>query len=609
MTVFQKVPGIDYKADECWINPSPAGLWARVAIVSMWTPLARTRKTWDDKPAVIGMLRTIPGIDLLVRGLLANPQIRVVVIDGTDASADKATSRALYAMWKGERADMFTDREVGFHAVELYSSIDLVVADRVPFVRQAVATLDPESVEVAEFLRIPNQDRGGIGRIVLPPPPPKANAPAPHGDPGERVAGDTLADVWPVVLQRIMAFGRPVPTQYGETRELLNLVSVIRDPAKSLVEIKNGTSSSDLREAWEVMGAFARGETAMGGIFGSISMTDAAAKEPLPEIPHRILGLTYAQVADYARQFIDPVPPGGDGTAYAYGARLRSSQVFGSTDLWHRDQITAIHSLLTVQPNTRAAFLTTWRPESDSGVESGRPCLVGVTFRATPGPEVREVTNLPISPGGGPTLQAIGPIALPSYALHMTVTFRSHDMHGAYPLNVAALCLWLCEEAKSLGMAVGTFTCVSQSAHVYERDYNAANAKVDAHKWPAINWDTRSTWRVEVYETEEIVQGVCVSCVVAATRLYRLEGVPGNGGYAELVCEAHRTHDDRDRPLPKVTAIRAVCLTPDGNKVTRIFEGKTASGLLQEIERSGLCSNVGNALWLGGELVKAEGKL
>ena len=272
MTVFQKVPGIDYKPDECWINPSPAGLWGRVAIVSMWTPLARTCKSWGDKPAVIGMLRTIPGIDLLVRGLLANPQIRLVVIDGTDASADKATSRALYAMWKGERADMFTDREVAYHAVELYSSIDLVVADRVPFVRQAVATLDPESVEVAEFLRIPNQDRGGIGRILCPPPPPKANAPAPHGDPGERVAGDTLADVWPMALQRIMAFGRAVPTQYGESREILNLVSVIRDP-KRVAE-------------------------------------DLAA-----------LGLTEGQLEDYRKQLMGEIAV--EDRAYSYGSRLR----------------------------------------------------------------------------------------------------------------------------------------------------------------------------------------------------------------------------------------------------------------------------------------------
>ena len=207
-------------------------------------------------------------------------------------------------------------------------------------------------------------------------------------------------------------------------------------------------------------------------------------------------------------------------------------------------------------------------------------------------------------------------------ALHMTVTFRSHDAFRAYALNLAALCLWLCEEAKRLGMAVGTLTCMSQSAHVYSVCYNDAQKVIDAHKWPAIEWDQRSTWRVEVYETEEIIPQKCdrmaptglgdyEACGAPAVVMFRLhEDQPESW---RPCCAEHRTRyrqdTDRWRGLPKVKAIRAVCLTPDGNKTTRVFTGKAASGLLQEIERSGLVSRVGNAMWLGGELVKAEAKL
>jgi hypothetical protein len=191
----------------------------------------------------------------------------------------------------------------------------------------------------------------------------------------------------------------------------------------------------------------------------------------------------------------------------------------------------------------------------------------------------------------------------------MTVTFRSHDIHGAYALNLAALCLWLCEEARSLGMAVGTLTCMSQSAHVYARDYNAANEKIAAYRPAPIAYDQRSTWRVEVYETEERIAVTCTlrdndgddcdpcgapAVVANGSRWFRCEAhIPRNGGM----------------PLPKVKAIRAVCLTPDGNGITCIFEGKTATEIALQIERSGLITQTGNALWLGGELVKAEGRL
>jgi hypothetical protein len=704
MTVFQKVAGIEYKPDECWVNPSPAGLWARVAVVSMWTPLVRTRKTWDDKPAVIGLLRTIPGIDLLVRGLLANPQVRVVVIDGTDASADKATSKALFAVWRGESHRTLLGDDVGHpEAANLVREVTLLDAKD----KLEMATFESAMDDRSTLNAIPDFDRSG-GAVILPPPPPKANAPAPHGDPGERVAGDTLADVWPVVLQRIMAFGRPVPTQYGETRELLNLVSVIRDPAKSI---------EDLRKS---------------GLIELESRTDAGerfhdvAYEILRNQPrqHPVLGLTYAQVADYARQFLDPVPPGGDGTAYAYGARFRGiggSQAsvesmlrggaeylrsiaghlnpgalglsvgmeIGANTIQSVDQISKIHNLLESSPGTRAGFLTTWRPNEDSGLESGRPCLVGATFRTVPEgpPRVQSCADRrtfwqlgmkhkdggrvhtflqsedaivaaeedplawvsfaypPLAEGEGGIRSSSGGKEAPGLwpqnadlsdeatykslvsrgliqhdpVLHLTVVFRSHDMHGAYPLNIASMCLWLCEEARSLGMTVGTLTCMSQSAHIYSKGYNAVQKVIDAHVWPAVAWDQRSTWRVEVYETEEIVQAQCDHFV------NEVEEGPGPAGGRCIqpgccwylgdgptyVCETHkaRVPTARRHPLPRVKAIRAVCLTPDGNAITCVFEGRTASGLLREIERSGLLTAIGGALWLGGELVKAEAKL
>ena len=141
--------------------------------------------------------------------------------------------------------------------------------------------------------------------------------------------------------------------------------------------------------------------------------------------------------------------------------------------------------------------------------------------------------------------------------------FRSHDMFAAYPLNIAALASWLVREADGHDMAVGTLTCVSVSAHLYDRDWNDARAIVDQHAPKGHQWDPRSTWHVET--------------------TINLAGV----GYV----------------------IQARALTPDGAEVVATFEGRTAEAVQRQIERSGLLTTIGNALWLGRELAKAEASL
>jgi hypothetical protein len=41
-----------------------------------------------------------------------------------------------------------------------------------------------------------------------------------------------------MVLHRAMRFGRVVPTQYGDTRELMDLVAVIRNPLASIEDFE-----------------------------------------------------------------------------------------------------------------------------------------------------------------------------------------------------------------------------------------------------------------------------------------------------------------------------------------------------------------------------------
>lgn len=506
------------------VHPNPTGAWARVAILCGWQDAKIARKRWPEA-AVVGPFRTARGVDELVRNLLANPQIRLVLLDGPEGGAiGKRAREALREVFDTGRgvngAEVDIDRLPTALAASLFDSekplykpvpgdplfeavclmlrgvwlldtkhfrLDIVKEwsnFRIEGIKKWwISAVGDAQLPVGIDLRL-DENRAG-GPCFLPPPAPKPSDDMPSGDTGQRIAGATLVYVWPAVLAEVLRFGRKVPTQYGMTRELLNLVSVIRDPEATLA-------------AFEQTGD---------------PVVDA--------IPHPVLSLSWADVESYYQQLVSAAIP--DGQSYTYGSRLRGAGIaFGP------DQIEAVTKLLWEKPDTRAAFLTPWFAETDSGRESGRPCLVGVTFRAVGEPAT----------------------------LHMTVVFRSHDLHGAYPHNLAAACIWLVEEAKRQGMIPGLLTCISQSAHVYERDWKAAQDVVAAWKRPAIEWDPRANWRI-------------VSV-------------------------------DRGR-------VRAEAMTPGidgGDEVLLRIEG-TAAEVERAMAASGLVTGVPHALWLGGEIAKA----
>lgn len=427
------------------IHPDPPQ--PDVAVACRWKDAHRYRDLYPDV-SVVGPLRTVRGIDLLFRSLLANPQIVRVHLDGVDLTPNEATTEAVFATWNGDNR-WLADDVIPF-ADQVRNTVLLTQFDSN---ERAIRCVDASS-EADQLSREP---------IVLLPPTPEASATAPHGDPGHRVVGNVLDELWPRALQQAMRFGCAVPTQYGETREVLNLVSVIRNPASAHI------------------------------------------------LPDWIPG--HEQVGEYAaRLFIDIEPP--EGAKYSYSSRLHA-QADGK-------QISRFHAMLTNNPSTRAAYITPWDASQDAGLESGRPCMVGAWFRQVDG------------------------------QLHMTVMFRSHDLFGAYPLNLASAALFLQHVAGVHRMKVGTLTCISCSAHVYDRDYADAEGIIEARIPKQIGWDPRSTWRVELVESR----------------------------------------------------LRATALSPDGVEVTAVFEGRTPESVRAKIERSGLIQSVGNALWLGDELRK-----
>lgn len=630
------------------IHPNPPEGWDRVAVVCGWSDAKKARERWPHA-AVVGPLRTLRGLDLFVRGLLANPQVRVLIWDGPDLTPGEATKTALFALWHTPALD--AGRLPAPLGVDMHTHLDTLrrqvglVTCPTNFVLPLVphdALIPGAGLSAALRAVWPGgvlaYDRPG-GPVILPPPAPTSSERALHGDPGDRIAADTLADLWPRALARVLRCGREVETQHGGTRELLNLVSVIRDPGKTLADFPSWAES------------------------GVPEIAAVAAAQP-----HPVLGFSFADAEAYAERLTGAAVP--EGSAYSYGSRLRGCgssistvrtiiqdtavacrnvpgllpapairlaemanvmEALTTCIMPMRDQIEAQEALLAHDPRTRAAYLTPWRPEEDASKESGRPCLVGVWFRAIDG------------------------------ALHMTVTFRSHDLYGAFGLNLAACCLWLVRLADKLGMAAGTLTCLSMSAHVYARDLADAQKVVAAYKPPpGPRWDHRTAWRAELVRAETVVSLTDTDAIlrswldrmsawetdmndatvaddaldrVAAAFVDHPTWTPKQprcyliaGRDSLFVREAQRNNSLKDRALtaieterliglvaqevaklppmpgPPIFSLRASALTPDGAEVLQVFEAKTPEKLLRDIGESGLITETGSALWLGREV-------
>lgn len=503
------------------IHPAPPEGWHRVAVVGGWQDAKRIRAKWPHA-AVVSPLRTLRGIDLLARGLLANPQIRVLVWDGPDLTPGEETRKALFDLFSTDRMATVAEWAREHADIPMNALVDLLEQANggVLLVDMRAKGGWPwrDSLEYNDGVYGgPNSDRPG-GAIICPPPVPVAAATAPHGDPGDRVAGDTLADVWPRLLRGVLATGRLVPTQYGATRELLAHTTVVRDPAS-------------IRRWWTDHVGCSRCDGA--GLdpeaipAGPLCPDCSGSGIGRPEVAHPVLGISWAKVEAYAECF--PGPKVGEGAPYSYGSRLRgAAPVFSEVlpnpggidglrftqEAAALDQVAIALDRLRVDPLDRAVFLSPWRPAYDLPLPTGgEPCLVGAWFRATPVAVVdadgapcadcgwREMDHGPGAdePATRAETSEVCPAYRASFTLHLVTTWRSRDAYAAWPLNAAAACLWLVRTAEALGMAVGTYTDTSLSLHVYDRDWTDAQAVVDAYKPPSgPRWDQRTIWRVEL---------------------------------------------------------------------------------------------------------------
>jgi len=140
----------------------------------------------------------------------------------------------------------------------------------------------------------------------------------------------------------------------------------------------------------------------------------------------------YERLEEYAKQLI--TGENAQDFEYTYGQRLRN---------WDGkvDQIEYVIEKLTNNKTTRRATAVTWVPTIDTEVDEV-PCMIIDDFK------IRDEK------------------------VHLTTLFRSHDFAGAYPANLYGLSKLLEYVADKVGLALGTITTVSVSAHIYDHDWD-----------------------------------------------------------------------------------------------------------------------------------------
>ena len=243
--------------------------------------------------------------------------------------------------------------------------------------------------------------------------------------------------------------------------------------------------------------------------------------DPKPEDLEKYLPFDY----DHLDKYLPTLLQGGkaENVSYGYGDLMRSH--FGV------DQFHKVAEKLAKDETSRSAVISLWDPRHEG---KGSPCLNHLWFRIIDG------------------------------AFHMTAVIRSNDMYFGWPENAyglralqwmirARVCSLKGDYQDDKRYALGDLTIISQSAHIYERDWAPALETVEKHRRTREWWDEKGQWIIE------------------------------------------------ESPDYK---FKATLMAPNGPIVREITGSRDE--ILDTIIKERLVSDVGHALWLGFQLGKLE---
>ncbi|HLD78321.1 MAG TPA: thymidylate synthase, partial [archaeon] len=301
-----------------------------VGIVTLWSKKSEIAAKLDPSQyAAIGNLYSAErGLDLMVRNLLANPQITNLVVTGVDFSRSGivlldffqkgftrgVTDTTAKPVWRVNSAhEGYIDLDIPESALEaLRASVHI---QRVPDVSKLDLTSLPKPAatrERAVYLKPEETSRKYAGEYE-----------------GHIIRAPTVAGAWLQVLDTILKFGKESGTHYDDQqKELVNLLSIITDENPASLHVPDFLPS-DVRH-----------------------------------------------VQEYIPRMTRDLPGGTSSKEYTYGSRMRSW--FGI------DQVNNAIEKLIREPISRAVVLSLWDPEQDMTL-GGSPCLNHVWFRITDG--------------------------------------------------------------------------------------------------------------------------------------------------------------------------------------------------------------------------------
>ena len=299
-----------------------------IGIVTLWTDRRRVAERLDKELyAAIGQLySSTRGLDFLVRNLLANPQIRHLVVTGLDLSGSGQVLRDFFqnGVVKG-RTPLGIECWLVKSDVEGYIDLE-VPKEAIELLRKNVKPHFFNDDELVEGLRRIARSEGSKAPYSEPlifEKKEKGTATLPGEEAVYVVRGRTVAETWVRILDTIMKFGRVSATHYdSQQKEIIDLVSVVSD--------------EDPENLW------------------------------VPDF----LPMTL----DYLNQYFPRVLTGREypDCRYTYGQRLRTH--FGI------DQVEAIINKLCRELVSRSATAILWDPVVDN-TKGGSPCLNHIWVR------------------------------------------------------------------------------------------------------------------------------------------------------------------------------------------------------------------------------------
>ncbi len=182
-------------------------LASRVGLVTLWTYQRRYRHVDPTLYHVMGNLYSEDGVNYIARNILAHPDIRSLVICGSDGILEDTGVRRALLEWR------ITD--------------PMIPADAVDWLRTHVRLTQCEMPELPALLAAENElatATPGDGRQPATYPfPNTTTATYPSEISGMRVLWSSVYDAWIDVLRHVLRFG----LQAGNRKYLLNIVSVV----------------------------------------------------------------------------------------------------------------------------------------------------------------------------------------------------------------------------------------------------------------------------------------------------------------------------------------------------------------------------------------------